>query len=467
MKKHPKHSRLSSSEIIDLWEHACLLYHSYEWQSAADAFSALEHYTSDPGDRCTFMLNRGLIEARLGDLGLALASFTQALAYEKDNHLAHFFLGLVHAEKYDYRRGQSHFELCLDSIDTYTLESRTRASSFSLDRLTVVDNINSLQSRTVAATAESGQTKARRPRLHTIPADILFEAPSRSDSTFQVDRGSRTTFTFNAEPHKDYEAHLRDPISRPLQPTEVAGHDANSTHLIEETDSDPAVLPPSCRFEEKRQPKRLVARDAQVRDDSMRELARFLRHAGPSENENVTVDRKYMQRLLAQGNNADRLASEFLSQVSESSIDRPPSTPPAHSHSHPSDDFGSLLELYTEARTRTLSGSTMTTSTASESTARLHPTNPQRTMTSIDVAATDRERPYRLRRPTLEAAQRWLRKEVRPSWFYKLAASEQRKSARDRSYGALLDDERDEQSLPSVVSSTEMFSFGRPGGKFG
>jgi hypothetical protein len=46
-----------------------------------------------------------------------------------------------------------------------------------------------------------------------------------------------------------------------------------------------------------------LPRDAQIRDGSTKELARFLRHAGPSGVAEITVNRLYLQRLMQGYNN--------------------------------------------------------------------------------------------------------------------------------------------------------------------
>lgn len=461
-KRERERSELSSSEIADLWEHACLLYHSYEWQGAANAFSELEHYTSDPVEKCIFVLNKGLIEARLGDFELALHSFTTALVFEEDNPVAYFFLGLVHAETGDYERAQAHLEQCLERLGTCSQNYQTNFGPFDLDRRTVVDNINRLRSVKVATAADFGQFSPTSIYLQTIPADIIFEAPSRSGNTSQTQFS--TKLTSDAELHRGFDGHLRDPVSSALQPIEIAGRDISSLHLVEDANMNLAVASSTTGLEQGRRNKRLLPRDAQVRDGSSRELARFLRHAGPGGNANVTVDRKYMQRLL-QGNTGNVNALDFLGRASTASD----ATPIPIAPSHQLDDIESLLALYAETPAKRHSIPSTIDSSTSEATVTLRPDNPQYPTSNRVDLNVDRERPTQSRRPTLETAQRWLRKEVRAPWPYKLATSDQKshtRPARDRSHGASsLIEERDRQSLPSVVSSTEMFTFGRPGGK--
>jgi tetratricopeptide (TPR) repeat protein len=459
MRRSREHPQLSSSETTDLWEHACLLYHSYEWQSAVGAFSELGRCTSDLGDKRIFALNKGLIEARLGDFELALGSFANALAFEENSPITHFLLGLVYAELGNYDKGQTHFEHCLGCLDTQTQDHWTRIGSFGLYRLAIEDNINRLRSVAVARAAGSGQMKPARICLHTIPANVIFEPPSRSGHASQENGRSSSGSTCKAELPNDCDEHLREPISRATHPTEVLGPDINSLHLIKDADMNLTTAPTNDTIDDRKKHKRLMPRDAQVRDGSMRELAQFLRHAGPSESADVTVDRSYMQRLL-QGNTGGQQALEFLSRASTTSSATSPSIP----RSRQGDDFDSLLELYCAARVRR--GSISAAIDSSTSGMRQAASKEQAsTVTEADTTVTDTGRPSRSRWPTLEKAQRWLRKEVRPQWPYKSADTEQTNGirSRDQSNGALSNDDRDVQSLPSVVSSTEMFTFGKPG----
>ena len=107
--ENPEHQQRSSSGTVDLWEHACLLHHSYEWQSASDAFLQLEQHASNLEDKCVFAMNKGLIEARLGDLDAAMTSFTKALRYDGSNPIPHFLLGLAHTVPRNYAHAQTQF----------------------------------------------------------------------------------------------------------------------------------------------------------------------------------------------------------------------------------------------------------------------------------------------------------------------------------------------------------------------
>jgi hypothetical protein len=454
MKKDQEHPQHSSTGTVDLWEHACLLYHSYEWQSAADAFSDLEEHTSDPGDNCIFALNKGLIEARLGDFGLALTSFTKALGYDEANPVSHFLLGLLHVETRNYAKAKIRFETCLYCLTTSERDHRTHLGSFDLGALTVQENIDHMQSRLIATAAGHGRTSHLRTRLHIVPADVLFEPPSRSARTSQRDSRFSMGQVLDFKGYEPSDEHIQDPVSPATQPLYAVGHDAKSLHLVEDIEKNLTIEPASNTVNGSRRNKRLAPRDPRVRDDDTQELARFLRHARPSGDADVTVDRKYMQRLL-QGNPHDRTPSHSHSQLSTPLV-------------HQKDEFESLLGLYTGAPsvTRVSVSSTINSSVSDTMTIRQAVSPEVATTEEDEKPVVDRERPSGSRRPTLDTAQRWLRKEVRPPWAHDLADSGRdtvsAKAARDRSRGAMSDDKQDGRSLPSVVSSTEMFAIGRP-----
>ncbi|GAB7335824.1 hypothetical protein MBLNU13_g08099t1 [Cladosporium sp. NU13] len=330
MRENREHQQRSSSGTVDLWEHACLLYHGYEWQSAADAFLQLEQHVSDLPEKCVFAINKGLIEARLGDLDSATVSFTKAIEYDEGNPIAHFLLGLANTVPRNYTRALTQFEHCLNALNANEHDYRKYMGSFNLNALMVQENIDHMRSKLIATAAGHGRTSHLRTRLHIVPAEVLFEPPSRSTGTAQRDSESSTEQKLDFKGHEYTDERLQEPMTRAAIPLHVAGHDVQSLHLVEDAEKNLAIAPTGDIVNEMRRHRRLAPRDPRVQDGSMQELAQFLRHAGPGGDSNVTVDRKYMQRLL-QGNHYDRAPLLAHSQVSE-----------------PQDEFGSLLGLYTE-----------------------------------------------------------------------------------------------------------------------
>jgi tetratricopeptide (TPR) repeat protein len=395
--------RLSDSGLFDLWEHACLLYHNFEWQSAADTFAYLAKVSSDPIDQRIFVLNRGLIEARLGDFDLASVSFEKALLLDGDDPVAHFLLGVVSVGLEDHYAGYVHLKRTLERLPADVLDYRTCGLDFGLSRSAVEADIER-----VRATLKSGKDRAGKATLtpiclHNIPAELIFEAPSRPGSISQEEQtsgdrhessiASKSDAKSTRDPdvlatrRKSYSAVSTHPTvgvetieigfdpqlpsTAPLQsiprkrlaPRDAQVRDgstkelarflrhegpssaANSTHLTASLETieigfDPK-LPSIAPLRSLPPRKKLSARDAQIRDGSTKELARFLRHAGPSGAADITVDRLYLQRLM-QGYSG----LPTTSQVYDHNHDSSDAIGLAASSIPLQDDVESLMDLY-------------------------------------------------------------------------------------------------------------------------
>lgn len=348
--KVSEHQPLSSSAENDLWEHACLLFHNFEWQSAADTFLDLERSSSDHAAQSNFALNRGLVEARLGDFDLAAASFSRALLLVENDPIAHFLLGILDTELRDYTKASVHFECSLERLSGEILDCRARGLAFTLARSSVQENADRVRSIPTTAAGRLGENKAARLCLHSIPADIIFEAPSRSKDTSQA----REITTIQYTSSRVSENHTKPTLDPVIETTPRELHSLPTTST---GDSTPTPLASSLSTREighdneqlKSEPraqtrllKKLSPRDAHVRDDSTRELAQFLRHAGPSGDANITVNRRYLQGLMQSHNSA--LAAQHFDRQSSDALDKTslgaPSVPQR-------DDVESLLDLYT------------------------------------------------------------------------------------------------------------------------
>lgn len=451
MEKDRERPQSSPTRIADLWEHACLLFHSFEWQSAADAFPELEQYTSDTGEKCIFALNRGLIEARLGDSDLALASFAKALETEKKNAVAHFLLGLMHAENGNYVDGLTHFEHCLTSLDSNTRHYRTSAGYFQLERGVVLYNADRMR---LAIAGKNNQVRHIQPRLQTIPAQIIFEAPLRSTDKSETDGRLSTGVVHDVESRVNIDERVQDPVSRALKPIYSNGHDVKSLHLVGDQDMNLIVAPSNGALNTPRTRPRLAPRDARTRGGSMREMAQFLRYAGPSGDSTVSVDRNYMQRLLQNANDS-HATSHTRGQASIASI----TSGQRDSLAHQDEDFESLFGLYdglpSERRflPLDLEASAPGPTVDDESTG----------IGRANTTAIDRTNPPMPRRPSL--AEWWLHKEVSPPWLHKPVISHptgaDTQDFRNHAQTTWPYDERSLRSVPSVVSSTDFFSIGQ------
>jgi hypothetical protein len=337
-----EHKRLSPSGLSDLWEHACLLYHNFEWQSAADTFSQLARLSQDPIDQKTFALNRGLIEARLGDYDLAAVSFEKALLLDADDPVAHFLLGVVSVELEDHYAGYAHLKRTLERLPAEVLDCRTRGLDFGLVRSAVEEDAERVRATLKTGKDQAGKAKVTPIFLHNIPAEFIFEAPPRPGSISQEERTSVDRHASSTNPRSDARL-TRDPKTpAPTTPDTIS---TAPTAAAKPTEIGFVPQLPSTSPLQSLPRKRLSPRDAQIREGSTKELARFLRHAGPSGAANITVDRLYLQRLM-QGYNGFPTASQVYSQTHDSSD----AVGLATSSVQPHDDTESLLDLYIGSR---------------------------------------------------------------------------------------------------------------------
>ena len=293
------------------------------------------------------------------------------------------------------------------------------------------------------------------PRLQTIPAQIIFEAPlMATDMSDFYDRSIMRSH--DVDSHVKSDERLRDPLSQALQPMYGGRHDIQSLHLVGDRDMNLIVAPghgtPNITYPRMR----LSPRDARTSGESVREMAEFLRYAGPSGDSTVTVDRKYMQSLL-QSFNENSAKRHVRGQLSaSSSTSHLPDSPASRD-----DDLSSLLGLYV--------GSPRMRRSLPLSSGHPSPTAVlQQEAVGIERSTTTPSRspasPH-ARRPSL--AERWLRKEVSPSWVRRPSIGRSggagnnifRNHARTTS---LVDDGESLHSAPSVVSSMQFFRVGGP-----
>lgn len=510
--------RLSSSKKLDIWEHACLLYHNFEWQSAADTFLTLEQNVSDPHDKTIFALNRGLIEARLGDFDSAAVTWEHALVLDEENPIIHFLLGLVNFELRNHPKGYHHFEASLQRLPEHGLDCRADGLSYNLSAFAVKENLERLE--TVLSMEITGlhDYASMQICLNSIPAELVFEAPSRTSKLSQLasslgeteqtesekarEKGSTTDSSQYQE--KLGTAEYRPPVPRKASTLSPEQHDpkletidlpplGKTTDPVAAQDSNipPAVAKLSAT---------LSPRHPQLRQESTRELARFIRHAGPSGEKNVTVDREYMLRLL-QNKNATPAGSKIYETVTHAvgSEERHALSVDEHV------DLENLIDLYAQSiskgnpaseasrppivkedpRRREQEGYLTPNESLPASKTPSGPGIPmpkRKPLPCVDPTASSPENPGRQlpevisnddplkrskpRRLALKAAQRWLRKEVHPPWSRKHAAKEQNipEVAEDgslRSGHSSSENEKAIESPPSTMSSTEFFGRGR------
>ena len=383
----------SSPEILDLWEHACLLFHSFEWQSAADTFRLTASLTSDQHEQVIFLLSQGLIEARLGDFDLALETWKSALGLDASDSITNFLVGLLCVETGEYVNSHAHFERSIANIQDGDADCRGLGLDFDLTATDVRRNVDILDSALQNKdTGRDADHSASLP-LNRIPANIMFEPPPRNAATPQR-----------------------------------SSNELQSSHL--------SAKKPGLSL--------LTPRDAQVHYESTRDLARFLRHAGPNGEANVSVDRHYMLSLL-RGGSMGLSALDLNDQIFRSSM------APGISTLGQSNDLENTLHSHgvsNERHSEPTIATSMKQQPNTKSNSSIHP-NANETSSSRRIAK--------------HVVYRWLRKAARsPRRQSPTSRQEETTVSFDKSSSSEASSTRKaaSHSLPSVVSSLEVFKLG-------
>ena len=173
------HSRLTSQQL-DVWEHAALLYHAYEWQAAADTFAVLAQTIDSSEERALCLLNAGLARARLGDYELAANTFSESSSLDRTLLVTTFLIGLVSYESGDLSKAEACFDLCWDELGHGAIDYNHVGLDFTLGRALVHHNLREVRRAHFIAGRLTASSDAMVP-LGGIPAEYIFEAPPRPE----------------------------------------------------------------------------------------------------------------------------------------------------------------------------------------------------------------------------------------------------------------------------------------------
>lgn len=169
-----------STYHVDLWEHASKLYRLYHWQQAADIFEFLAKDISDTRQRTKCLINKALIEARLGDHNQAVATVADAATLGEDLPIAAYLAGLLNCEVSELEFAEAWFEACLEELNGRDVDYTEDGLHFVLERRPVRHNLDSVREARMAE--ELGYKDATPDDLCYLPAELLFEAPPRSNT---------------------------------------------------------------------------------------------------------------------------------------------------------------------------------------------------------------------------------------------------------------------------------------------
>ncbi|KAK5125479.1 hypothetical protein LTR85_000589 [Meristemomyces frigidus] len=165
-----------SSEHLDIWEHAALLYHGYEWQDSVDAFQYLARQVSHSKLRTVCMLNAGLIQARLGDFADAAHTLETAAKGDQTFILTPYLLGIVEWELGNTIKAEACLEVCFRALRGGDVSYTAYGLEFVLQADNVRRQLNALKD----SLRLTGQQKPTLLVGAILPAECIFEAPPRS-----------------------------------------------------------------------------------------------------------------------------------------------------------------------------------------------------------------------------------------------------------------------------------------------
>jgi len=171
-------SRSLTAQDIDLWEHAALLYHGYEWQASIDAFKNLAGRLNGE-HRTLCALNVSIIQSRLGD-NLDARQTLEAAAINDPNHIMiPFILALVEWDLGNLAKTQACLNTCWESLSK---SDRVDFRAQGLDFVLTAEYVHKLLSF-LRETGFDRYGTAKRGSVHVVPpvlpAEYIFEAPLR------------------------------------------------------------------------------------------------------------------------------------------------------------------------------------------------------------------------------------------------------------------------------------------------
>ena len=167
-----------SHQLVDIWEHACFLHNHSEWQDAVEIFHGLSEAIGDAKERKYSLLNKGLIQARLGDIDEAIETLRQSLVMDEQCALTYYLLGNAENERGDIIQAQACFEICLEKMKGHDIDMTDVGLPFRLSIAAVRHNAttawSTLTRKGAAAAMGTSMVGLKYP-----PVNCLFDAPPR------------------------------------------------------------------------------------------------------------------------------------------------------------------------------------------------------------------------------------------------------------------------------------------------
>lgn len=174
---------LSLEEVYDIWDHASLLFHSYEWDSAAHNFAQLAAQTTTPAMKAILLTNVGIIRCHMGEYAMALDAFVKALVVEHNFAVGHFLAGIASYELSMYEISTAAFNACAVALAATggSIDYHPMYLNFELEGHTAASNATyvALESNSLSPSTQAQQSN--RCLLSRLPAGLIFESPGQGE----------------------------------------------------------------------------------------------------------------------------------------------------------------------------------------------------------------------------------------------------------------------------------------------
>ncbi|KAI7281094.1 hypothetical protein KC345_g4332 [Hortaea werneckii] len=189
----PQQQPKLASAHIDLWEHAALLYHHFEWQTAIETFQNLFHTipTSASEARTRCLLNAGIIQARLGDYALAAQTLESAARTDGEFVLTPFLLGIVEWELGNLIKAEACLEISLVALRRYKGPGEIGFSPYGVGFMLREEMVREGLQRLRSVSPMGAEAQSKIVGFAVLEAEFIFEAPAREDGLVEESSGRR------------------------------------------------------------------------------------------------------------------------------------------------------------------------------------------------------------------------------------------------------------------------------------
>ncbi|KAI7485689.1 hypothetical protein KC351_g3811 [Hortaea werneckii] len=295
-----------SSAHIDLWEHAALLYHHFEWQTAIETFQHLFHTipVSAPEARTRCLLNVGIIQARLGDYALAAQTLEDAARTDGEFVLTPFLLGIVEWDLGNLIKAEACLEISLVALRRSKGEGEVGVQRYGVGFVLREEVVRELLERLRGMDRLSEEVQSTIVGVAVLEAESIFEAPAREGGLEDVSVRRREKeevvsaekTSISCQPEHLSESSPKSAVKNPRETLQelksfLRGHKPipsphPTTRALPPPDppENPPPHPPTAAAEatyhstwRRRPPTPYIPRDARGEYHSVGELARFIR----------------------------------------------------------------------------------------------------------------------------------------------------------------------------------------------